>query len=220
MILPRVEINPPSTAKGVVIWMHGLGADGHDFEAIVPELGLPQDCPLRFVFPHAPKIPVTINNGYVMPAWYDIRQMNLLHEADEEGIAHSVNQVRQLIANELENGFVPEQIVLAGFSQGGVIAIYTALQYERKLAGLMALSTYIPAPQTLENLRGTVNQDIPVLMCHGTVDPVVPFIAAEHGHKLLTDWKYNVEWKNYPMPHSVCPDEIRDISDWLVSVFR
>ena len=203
----EIETGPnPGTA---VIWLHGLGADGHDFEPIVPELELPK--PVRFVFPHAPVRPVTINNGMRMRAWYDIFQFGGGPE-DEAGIRASQKIVEDLI--KAESG---KKVVLAGFSQGGAIVLQTALRYSGKLAGVMALSTYLPLAAKLAAERNAANGDLPVFMAHGRFDNVIPIDRAQKSRQLLTSLGYKVEWREYPMPHSVCPEEIGHISAWLAS---
>ena len=203
----EIETGPnPGTA---VIWLHGLGADGHDFEPIVPELELPE--PVRFVFPHAPVRPVTINNGMRMRAWYDIFQFGGGPE-DEAGIRASQKIVEDLI--KAESG---KKVVLAGFSQGGAIVLQTALRYSGKLAGVMALSTYLPLAAKLAAERNAANGDLPVFMAHGRFDNVIPIDRAQKSRELLTSLGYKVEWREYPMPHSVCPEEIGHISAWLAS---
>ena len=203
----EIETGPnPGTA---VIWLHGLGADGHDFEPIVPELELPE--PVRFVFPHAPVRPVTINNGMRMRAWYDIFQFGGGPE-DEAGIRASQKIVEDLI--KAESG---KKVVLAGFSQGGAIVLQTALRYSGKLAGVMALSTYLPLAAKLAAERNAANGDLPVFMAHGRFDNVIPIDRAQKSRQLLTSLGYKVEWREYPMPHSVCPEEIGHISAWLAS---
>src|SRR3990167_7142695 len=178
--LSSIEINPSTLANSSVIWLHGLGADGNDFVPIVPELNLPADLPIRFVFPNAPKKPVTINNGYVMPAWYDIVSLNMDQHADQTGIADSVKLIEQFIENEIKLGISSERIILAGFSQGAVIALTTALCYSKKLAGVIALSGYLPFAEQLSKKRSLINQDLPVFIAHGTEDSVVPYALSKN----------------------------------------
>jgi phospholipase/carboxylesterase len=204
----EIETGPNPTAS--VIWLHGLGADGHDFEPIVPELRLPK--PVRFVFPHAPVRPVTINNGMRMRAWYDIFQFGGGPE-DEAGVRASQNIVEQLMAAEKGR-----KIVLAGFSQGGAIVLQTALRQPARLAGVMALSTYLPLAGTLEAERHKANHDLPIFMAHGEYDDIIPLKRAEASRDALTRLGYNVEWHTYPMPHSVCAPEIAHISRYLGSI--
>jgi len=212
--LDYIEMNPMSDPIASVIWMHGLGADGHDFETIVPELNLPSESPIRFIFPHAPMRPVTLNNGYVMRAWYDIPQMNIREEQDEQGIKASAQLITQLIEQEKKQGLKSEQIILAGFSQGGAMALYTGLRYPEKLGGILALSTYLPLDQKLDEFSA-VNRAIPIMMAHGTMDPLIPLSFAELSRDLLVKAGYQVDWHTYPMQHSVCPQEIQDISAWF-----
>jgi phospholipase/carboxylesterase len=193
-----------------VIWLHGLGADGHDFEPIVPELRLPK--PVRFVFPHAPVRPVTINQGMRMRAWYDIFQFGGGAE-DETGIRASQKLVGELI--KAEKG---RKIVLAGFSQGGAIVLQTALRHPERLAGVLALSTYLPLASSLAAERSPANQELPIFMAHGQFDDLIPIDRAERSREFLTQLGYNVEWHAYPMPHSVCAPEIADISRFLARV--
>jgi phospholipase/carboxylesterase len=193
-----------------VIWLHGLGADGHDFEPIVPELRLPK--PVRFVFPHAPVRPVTINNGMRMRAWYDIFQFGAGKE-DEAGIRASQKLVEQLI--KAESG---KKVVLAGFSQGGAIVLQTALRHPERLAGVMALSTYLPLAEMLNAERSESNKDLPIFMAHGQFDDIIPIERARRSREMLEKLGYPVTWKEYPMPHSVCAPEIGDISAFLATI--
>jgi len=206
-----------------VIWLHGLGADGHDFEPIVPELMLPSDLPLRFVFPHAPVRPVTLNGGVPMRAWYDILSLDRGAPMDEAGIRASADILIGLIACEKERGFTAGRIVVAGFSQGGAIAMHAALRYPEKLAGLMALSTYLPLQdvfeaEVLQDPRCGF-QDLPIFMAHGRFDPMLPMALGQGSARLLRDAGFTVEWHDYPMAHAVCAEEIHDIRNWLLSVF-
>jgi phospholipase/carboxylesterase len=201
---------------GSVIWLHGLGADGHDFEPIVPELGLPEDLPLRFVFPHAPLRPVTINGGMAMRAWYDIVSLDAEGRADSQGVHESTAILETLIARENERGIKADKIVIAGFSMGGAVAINTALHTTHNLAGLMALSTYLPLPSELEG--SATNRDLPIFMAHGSFDPMLPMQWGRASAELLEDAGFTIEWHDYPMAHAVCPEEIRDIRQWLLKV--
>jgi phospholipase/carboxylesterase len=215
-LLPTIEIETAPMPAASVIWMHGLGADGNDFVPIVPELGL-RELPVRFVFPHAPLQPVTINGGYVMRAWYDIGYQDLALKEDERGVHESQHAVEELIAREIGRGIRAERIVLAGFSQGGAIALQCGLRYPKRLAGIIALSTYLPLPHTVEKERSLANREVPVLMAHGIEDPIVPLkLAQASGSKLLT-LGYPVEWHEYQMPHSVCAEEIEVVGRWLRS---
>ena len=199
-----------------VIWMHGLGADGHDFEPIVDELDLPPR-PVRFIFPHAPRRPVTIIGGMLMRAWYDISDAAIRRE-DASGVRQSQAIVEQLIAGEVTRGVASTDIVLAGFSQGGAIALQTALRHPARLAGVMALSTYLPLAETLAAEASAANRDLPIFMAHGKHDPVVVPTRASSSRDTLQGLAYAVQWQEYPMPHAVCPQEIVDISRWLCKV--
>jgi phospholipase/carboxylesterase len=214
--LPCLEIEPTEPANASVIWLHGLGADGHDFEPIVPELRLPESLSVRFIFPHAPSIPVTINGGMVMPAWFDIRGMDLDTAVDEADILASVSATRALIEREIARGIPSERIVLAGFSQGGTIALHAALSHPDKLAGLMVLSSFFAAPNALE--PHPANRNIPIHVFHGTEDPMAPEMLGQQAVAALQGMGYAPAYKTYPMPHAVCPEEIADISRWLHSV--
>jgi phospholipase/carboxylesterase len=212
-----VTLEPSVKADASVIWLHGLGADGHDFVPVVPELRLPETVRARFVFPHAPVRPVTINNGYKMRAWYDIVGASLANREDEAGISDSENRVRTYIQRELEAGIDSKRIVVAGFSQGGAIALQTALRYPQQLGGVMALSTYLPLRDSLRVEAAAANRTIPILMCHGTHDAIVPIALGESSRTLLNELGYSVAWKTYPMEHSVCLEEINDIAAWLTT---
>ena len=207
--MEAVEIETGSPPQAAVVWLHGLGADGHDFEPIVPELGLEK--PVRFVFPHAPVRPVTINQGMRMRAWYDIFQFGGGAE-DDKGVRASQALIEKLIE---EQPVPPEKIVLAGFSQGGAIALQTALRYPKRLAGVMALSTYLPLAATVAAERSPANAQTPIFMAHGSYDDIIPLTRAEQSRKVLEALGYPVEWRTYPMPHSVCAEEIADISAFL-----
>ncbi len=199
-----------------VIWLHGLGADGHDFEPIVPELRLDPGQAVRFVFPHAPMMPVTINQGFVMRAWYDIRTADIGAEPDEKGIRASAELVDKMIAEQVNSGIDPKRILLAGFSQGGAIALQAGLRYPKQLAGIMALSTYLPLAPTLNTERSDANKNTGIFMAHGSADPVIPVALAHASRDVLTTLGYGVEWHEYKgMPHSVCEQEIAHIADWL-----
>ena len=213
-LLPCVELGSED-AQYSIIWLHGLGANGHDFEPIVPELNLPPAIKLRFVFPHAPQQPVTINSGVVMPAWYDIVSPKLDHREDETGIRRSQQHIDALIQRENVRGVATENIIIAGFSQGGAIALHTGLRYPQRLAGILALSTYLPLVQTVRQEVSKINQDLPIFMAHGSHDPIVPLRLGDDSRHYLEQFGYQPEWKTYFMEHSVCPDEIRDISQWL-----
>jgi phospholipase/carboxylesterase len=217
MNLETIEIETAPKPAAAVIWLHGLGADGHDFEPVVPELGLPASKPVRFIFPNAPQRPVTINMGMRMRAWYDILQLGGGTE-DEAGIRESQAQVEGLIAREVKRGIPHARIVLAGFSQGGAIVLQTALRHPHRLAGLMALSTYLPLSGTLSMERTAANGDLPVFMAHGSYDNMIPLQRAAQSRDALQALGYAVEWREYPMQHSVCPEEIADIAAFLLRV--
>ena len=217
-MLPFIEVGNES-ATASVIWLHGLGADGHDFEAIVPELNLPAGNGVRFIFPHAPERAVTINSGYVMRAWYDIKSMDFNAAQDIEGIQTSAQQVAELIEAEHRRGISYENIALAGFSQGGVIALHAGLRFQHRLAGIMALSTYLAMADSLSGEASEKNHDIPIFMAHGIDDPVVPYALGELSRQQLHAQNYAVQWHRYPMEHSVHPDEIEDIAMWLKQIF-
>ena len=218
-----VEIESGPNPTFSVIWLHGLGADGHDFEPIVPELRLPDSPAVRFVFPHAPVQPVTINGGMSMRSWYDILTLDRDGPVDETGIRASGELLDALLQHEQSRGIDAANIVVAGFSQGGAIALHAALRYPHKLAGLMALSTYLPLTDYFNdevlNNTATVNQDLSIFMAHGSFDPVVPMILGQSSADLLQESGYDVEWHDYPMAHAVCAEEIDDIRNWLLSIF-
>jgi len=217
MKLETIEIETAPKPAASVIWLHGLGADGRDFEPIVPELGLPASKPVRFIFPNAPQRPVTINMGMRMPAWYDILQLGGGPE-DESGIRESQGSIEDLILKETKRGIPHGKIVLAGFSQGGAIVLQTALRQRERLAGVMALSTYLPLAGKLAAERQAINNDLPILMAHGSFDPMIPMARAQQSRDALQALGYAVEWREYPMPHSVCPEEIADIATFLLRI--
>jgi len=209
----EIETGPQPVAS--VIWLHGLGADGHDFESIVPELGLHESPAVRFVFPHAPYRPVTVNGGQVMRAWYDIAMDAHGFSQDEAHIRESEQTICQLIAQERERGIDTRRIVLAGFSQGAAIALHTGLRYPQPLAGILALSMPIPLPDRISAELNPANARVPVFLAHGTQDHVVPYALGEYGHNLLEQLSLPIEWHSYPMDHTVCLEEIADIRAWL-----
>jgi phospholipase/carboxylesterase len=222
-LLETIEIETGKNPAASVIWMHGLGADGSDFVPIVEELGLDGTPGIRFLFPHAPMRPVTINNGYVMRAWFDVSLGDLegnSRRADERGVRESQAQITALLEREAKRGVAPEHVVLAGFSQGGAIALQTGLRYPRKLAGVMALSTYLPLADTLAMEATPASKATPIFMAHGIYDPLIPLAMGAGSMTLLTGFGYTVEWRQYPMPHSVCPQEIEDIGAWLRKVLK
>ena len=215
--LECLVIEPPVAASACVIWLHGLGADGHDFEPLVPELGL-LERGVRFVLPHAPEQPVTINGGYVMRAWYDIRSPDLQVDADTPGIRASVATVVTLIEAEIARGIAPERIVLAGFSQGGAIVLHAGLTYPRRLGGILALSTYLALPAELTVEIADINRTLPVFIGHGSEDPIAPLALAEATRAQLQALGCPVAFHVYRMPHSVCAEEVADIRAWLLRI--
>jgi phospholipase/carboxylesterase len=217
-LLPNIQIESAPNPSAAVIWLHGLGADGRDFAALVPELDL-SGCPaIRFIFPHAPSMPVTINGGYVMPAWYDIRGADLTSRQDEAGIRASEQAIAALIAREIARGIPAKNIVLAGFSQGCAMALHTGLRFPQALAGIMALSGYLPLAEHFAAERAPANAHTPIFMAHGNQDPVVDPARGAASRDLLTGLGYPVEWHSYPMPHSVHPHEVADIAVFLTRV--
>lgn len=217
-LLETLEIETAANPTHAVIWLHGLGADGNDFAPIVPELGLKDTPAVRFIFPHAPVMPVTINNGMSMRAWYDIVDTNLGRREDAQGIKASQKRVEALIQNENSRGIETKNIVLAGFSQGCAMTLQTGLRYPEKLAGLLCLSGYLPLHDSLAQERNPANNDTPIFMAHGTQDPVVSLDRAEASRQILTELGYNINWQTYPMPHSVCAPEVADIAKFLKQV--
>ena len=215
--METIEIETGARPDAAVIWLHGLGADGHDFEPIVPELRLPAALQLRFIFPHASVRPVTINQGMRMRAWYDIFQFGPGRE-DEAGIGESARAVLQLIDEQIKRGINSRRIVLAGFSQGGAIALHTALRYSSPLAGVLALSTYLPLAVSLQDELKEANRQVPIFIAHGTYDDVIPLQRAEQSRKALGDAGFSVKWRTYPMAHSVCAEEIADIASFLAKI--
>ena len=212
-LLDAIEIETGKNPSASVIWLHGLGADGNDFAPIVPQIRLPP-LAIRFVFPHAPIQPVTINGGMRMRAWYDITDGAIRRE-DERGVRASQALIEALIAREKKRGTKAERLVLAGFSQGGAIALHTGLRHPERIAGIMALSTYVPVAEKLSAEASAANRHVPIFMAHGTYDPVIPLDRAEQSRGLLESLGYPVEWREYGMPHSVCPEELADIGAWL-----
>ena len=219
-LIQHIELNTGTNPKGTVIWLHGLGADCWDFVSIVKELGLPDDLPLRFIFPQAPSRPITINNGQVMPGWYDISMAELHRKPDEAGVRQSQAFIEQLIARENERGIPADKIIIAGFSQGGAIALQTGLRYREALGGIMALSTYLTLEDSFAAEAAIANANIPILMAHGTQDPLIPLSLAMSSRAKLEARGYKVEWREYPMPHSVCMEEVADISVWIQARFK
>ena len=216
-LLECVEIETAPEPRRAVVWMHGLGADGYDFVDIVPALGLGKT-PTRFVFPHAPMRPVTINRGMVMRAWYDVSDDRGVRREDETGVRASQAQLEALIAREKQRGIPAERIVLAGFSQGGAMALHTGLRHPERLAGIMALSCFLPLAHLLDGEASAANRATPIFMAHGVHDPLIPLARARSAHDALTGLRYAVEWHEYPIPHSVSDAEIMDIGAWLARV--
>ncbi|MDS4031091.1 MAG: alpha/beta fold hydrolase [Candidatus Contendobacter sp.] len=214
-LLTTLEIEPAGAARSSVIWMHGLGADARDFEPIVPELRLPAELGIRFVFPNAPIRPVTVNGGMRMRAWYDVLTMDLPRREDPDGVYASERAINALLEREKQRGVSADHIVLAGFSQGGAMALHTGLRYPNRLAGILALSCYIPLTSKLNDERRPANQPTPIFMAHGDYDAVIPMRYGQQSAELLKNMGYRVEWQNYGMGHEVCWEEIRDIAQWL-----
>ena len=214
-----IEINPSGDPTATIIWLHGLGADGHDFEAIAPELRLPDSLAVRYVFPHAPLRAVTINGGVVMRAWFDLFDVELTADSiDREQFRQSAEMVTALIENELRSGMAAERIVLAGFSQGGAIVLHTGLHYQKPLAGILAMSMHLPTVADTASEFSTAGKQVPIMMAHGQMDPVIPLVKAVETRQALTDLGYAADWYEYPMPHSVCAEEISDIRAWLMKI--
>jgi phospholipase/carboxylesterase len=211
--LTAVEIEPQLAATASVIWMHGLGADGNDFRDVIPALNLPSSLAIRFIFPNAPKLPVTVNGGMVMPAWYDILAMDIDRTIDTEQLTNSASMVGEYVSREIARGIPSERIIIAGFSQGGAVAYELALTYHKRLGGIMAFSTYFATKETIS--LNAINQKIPILIAHGTHDNVVPCILGEQANSLLKAKNYSTEYKTYPMEHSLCIEQINDVSAWL-----
>ncbi|HKJ84016.1 MAG TPA: dienelactone hydrolase family protein [Mariprofundaceae bacterium] len=211
-LLPCVTVETGPAPEATVIWLHGLGADGHDFEPVVPELHLPDELPVRFIFPHASAIAVTINGGYIMPAWYDIKQTDLGIEHDEAGIRASAQQIQMLIERERMHGMPANRIMLAGFSQGGAMALHVGLRQSTPLAGIIALSAYLLLPESHANPDAL---SAPVFMAHGINDPVVPFFLGDESRRKLERQGCRIAWHTYPMEHQVCTEEIGAIGKWI-----
>ena len=213
--LDAVEINPAGPATACIIWLQGLGADGHDFAALIPQLDIVDTLGVRVVLPHAPQRAVTINGGMHMPAWYDIQSTDFGHEQDSAGIEASAGQLRALIQREVDSGMPAGRIILAGFSQGGAIVLHTGLRYPQPLAGILALSTYLPLADSLAAQASAANRSVPIMMAHGMQDPVVPVMLALQSRDRLAELGYTVDWHSYAMQHAVCPQEVGDIRAWL-----
>jgi phospholipase/carboxylesterase len=217
--LSTIEIKPESEHKYSVIWLHGLGADGHDFEGLIPELHLTAKANIHFIFPNAPIQPVTINNGMSMRSWYDILEMSLVKRVDTDGLYQSAALIEPLIQQEIDNGIPSNHILLAGFSQGGVIALHTGLRYQHKLAGIVALSTYLPTTEQLRTELTTANLTTPIFMAHGIIDHVVAIEAGKMAFDTLKSMGYEIQWRDYVMDHTVCLEEIEHIATFINSIF-
>jgi len=214
-LLDCVEVPPAGEVDAAIIWLHGLGADGHDFPPIVPQLDLPADHGVRFVFPHAEPMPVTVNGGMVMPAWYDILGMDFERRVDEAGVRASAQRVEHLIQRERERGIESERILLAGFSQGGAIAFHLGLRLKEPLGGIVALSTYLACDANLDEERSAANASVPIFQAHGSLDPMVPMALGQAARERLEGLGYEIEWHDYPMQHQVCLEEIQALGAWL-----
>lgn len=216
VLLPAIEFETTPTPDSAIIWLHGLGADGNDFAPIVPQLNLPDSLGIRFIFPHAPEIPVTINGGFVMPAWYDILEMDIDRKVDTLQLTASAEAISQHIENQIERGIASTRIILAGFSQGGAVAYQTCLSSARRMGGLLAMSTYFATSDTIT--LSEANRQVPIEIHHGSFDPVVPERLGKNAYSFLTDKGYAAGYRSYPMEHNVCPQQIGDISSWLQSI--
>lgn len=215
-LLEKIIIEPKEKpAQATIIWLHGLGADGHDFTGIIPALNLPSQSKIRFIFPHAPVRSVTINNGMMMRAWFDIFELSRLEHEDNQGLRDSQILIEQLISQEIQAGISPSHIFLAGFSQGGCMALYVGLRHQHRLGGIIALSCYLPLMQQLSSLPPNANQDIPIFMAHGQYDAIIPIQASLLSRDYLHQQGYNVSWHVYHMAHEVCAEEIHDIGNWI-----
>jgi phospholipase/carboxylesterase len=219
-LIQHIELNTGAAPRGSIIWMHGLGADCWDFVPIVKELGLPDSLPLRFIFPQAPTRPITINGGQAMPGWYDIAMNELERRPDEAGIRESQLAIDALVEREIARGMDADRIILAGFSQGGAIALQAGLRNPHGLAGVLALSTYLTLTESLAREKTVANANIPILMAHGLQDPVVPLALARSSRDNLIANGYQVDWREYPMPHSVCAEEVDVVSTWIAARFQ
>lgn len=217
-LLPHLEHETAAVPDAAVIWLHGLGADGHDFAPIVEQLRLPENLGIRFIFPHAPAIPVTVNGGYVMPAWYDIYELAIDRRIDSRQLLASAAKISEFISDQLKRGIASRRIVLAGFSQGGAVAFQASLSAEQPLGGLLAMSTYFATSDTID--LSAANQQLPIAIQHGCYDPVVPEHLARKAERLLLDRGYPVTFRSYPMEHGVCPEQITDISVWLQQILE
>ena len=213
-----VIVEPAEPATAAVVWLHGLGADGHDFEPVAAELEKGGLGGVRYVFPHAPVRPVTINGGMAMRAWYDIAGPELDRRADLEGVRASAGIARALAEEQIARGVAAERVVLAGFSQGAAVALYAGLRFPFRIAGILALSTYLPGMESLGTEAHAANRGTPIFLAHGSQDPMIALALSERSRAAMADLGYTVETHTYPMPHSVCPEEVRDIGDWMYRV--
>ncbi|WP_409438856.1 alpha/beta hydrolase [Psychromonas sp. GE-S-Ul-11] len=218
--LDKIIINPTVEATSCVIWLHGLGDSGAGFSPIVPALKLPKDHAIRFIFPHAPEQAVTINQGAVMRSWYDIKSMDLHNRADITGVMESEQRLHALIQEQIDSGITADKIVLAGFSQGGVISLFSGLRYPQKLAGVLAMSCYLPSPDHLPSELSIANQQTPIMQHHGEQDEVVAISAGKMANTLLVDAGYPAQWQSYMMPHSVVAEQLVDIAEWIQKVLK
>lgn len=217
-LLPAIERETGPDPEAAVIWLHGLGADGNDFAPIIPELRLPPGMAVRFIFPHAPSMPVTVNGGFVMPAWYDIFEMDIDRKIDTQGLLRSALEIDKFVRREIDRGISSKRIVIAGFSQGGAVAYHLVMSHSDPLGGLLAMSTYFATADTVD--YSSANKDIPIKIMHGEYDPVVPEALGRKATTLLVKKGYTVSYQSYPMEHGVCPEQIADISEWLQGVLR
>ncbi|QMU61882.1 MAG: carboxylesterase [Gammaproteobacteria bacterium] len=220
MPLSTIQIETQNDPDCAVIWLHGLGANGHDFEPIVGELNLPTSIRARFIFPHAPVQAVSLNNGMQMPAWYDIYGLNKDSEEDVDGIKKISEEIKLLIQQEMDDGIVANKIVLAGFSQGGALTLYTGLSHSHRLGGLLALSCYLPIREQLESYAKETQRDLPIFMAHGSYDDVVPLAFATLAKELLEAQNFKINWNDYPCAHTVCAEEIQDIRNFLIKCWK
>ncbi|RLL53050.1 carboxylesterase [Mariprofundus sp. EBB-1] len=215
--LSHLTVDTGENPQASVIWLHGLGADGHDFEPIVPQLNLPKELAVRFIFPHAPSMPVSLNGGYIMPAWYDIEQSDLGIEHDRDGIMQSAQSIQMLIEQEQMQGAPTHRIILAGFSQGAAMALHVGLRQSTPLAGIAALSGYLLLPTETDTWHSN-SKETSIFMAHGVHDPVVAYALGERSYRKLKDQDYDVQWHSYPMQHNVCPEEINHIGKWITGL--
>jgi len=219
MSLEKITSQTGNNPKIVIIWMHGLGADGNDFAPVVPQFSIPE-FDIKFVFPHAPKIPVTVNGGMVMRAWYDILAMNIDRHVDEKGINDSIQSIHQLIDEQVALGFNHERIILAGFSQGSALSLQIMGQYPHKIAGVIALSGYLPIPEKIIKQTNKANLKTPIFMGHGTEDPVVSYVLGSASRDTLIKAGYQIDWHDYPIQHGVSMDELADIKQWIIDKIK